>query len=138
MAPSNASVISANPAISLKRLRMMSRKCSETKATTSRLRSEAGIIAPSFVHGDEAMQRLRRCRTILNHSDADVVRARTAAVGLLAREIAAGHDAHAGLLPQPFGHVLAPTIFRLVEPEEKSAGRTLVAVTVADDLVGQI
>ena len=43
MAPSSASVISASPASSLRRRRRMSRKCSETKATTSRLRSAAGM-----------------------------------------------------------------------------------------------
>ena len=46
MAPSSASVISARPASSLRRRRRMSRKCSETKARTSRLRSIAGIGFP--------------------------------------------------------------------------------------------
>ena len=41
MAASSASVISAMPPISLRRRRRMSRKCSETKATASRLRSIA-------------------------------------------------------------------------------------------------
>ena len=84
------------------------------------------------------MQRLRRGRLVLNHGDADVVRAGIAAVGLFAREITAGHDAHAGLLPQPLGHDLAAAVFRHVEPKKKSAGRTLVAVAVADDLIGEI
>src|ERR1700675_1235377 len=100
MAPRSASVISARPAISLRRRRRMSRKCSETKATASRLRSIAGMRLTSTQYRDEAVQRLRRGRFVLNHGDADVIRAGIAAVGLLAREIAAGHHAHAGLLPQ--------------------------------------
>ena len=43
MAPSSPSVSSASPASSLRRRRTMSRKCSETKATMSRLRSAAGM-----------------------------------------------------------------------------------------------
>src|SRR5476649_1577394 len=89
-------------------------------------------------YGDEAMQRLRRGRAVLNHSDADVVRAGIAAIGLLACKVAAGHYAHAGLLPQPLGHDLAAAVLRDVEPEKKSAGWTLVVVAATDDLVGEI
>ena len=77
------------------------------------------------------------CR-VLHHGDADIIGARVRAVGLLARQIAARHDAHAGFRPQALGHDFAAAEFRHVEPEEKSAGRPLVAVAVADDLVGEI
>src|SRR5471030_569869 len=84
------------------------------------------------------MQRLRRGRAVLNHSDADVVRAGIAAIGLLACKVAAGHYAHAGLLPQPLGHDLAAAVLGDIEPEKESAGRTLVVVAATDDLVGEI
>ncbi len=67
-------------------------------------------------HGDDAMQRFRRGRAVLIHGDADVVRAGIAAVGLLAREIAPGHHAHAGLLPKTLGHDLAAAVAGDVEP----------------------
>ncbi len=51
-------------------------------------------------HGHDAMQRLGRGFLVMHHGDADVVRAGIAAVGLIAREIAAGQNAHAGLSPQ--------------------------------------
>ena len=85
IAPSSARVISARPASSLSRRRKMSRKCSETKAMASRLRSIAGMLRYLTEHCDEAMQRLRRGRLVLNHGDADIVRAGIAAVGLFAR-----------------------------------------------------
>ena len=137
MAPSSASVRKATPASSRTRRRTMSRKWSETKATTSRLRSIAGM----YSHRNTAT---RRCSAsavaclVLHHGDADIVRARIGAVGLLAREIAAGHDAHAGLAHSRFGHGFAAAVARNVEPEEEAAGRPLVAVAVADDLVGEI
>src|SRR6185312_16695641 len=89
-------------------------------------------------HGDKAMQRLRRVRLILHHGDADIAFAGICAVGLLAREIAPGDDAHASFLPQAFGHAFAVAEFGNIEPEKKSAGRAHVTVSVADDLVGQI
>ena len=53
-----------------------SRRSSETKATTSRLRSSGHRLTPlSAEHGDEAMQRLRRGLLVLHHGDADIVRA---------------------------------------------------------------
>ncbi len=73
MAPSSASVSSARPANSRTRRRTMSRKCSETKATMSRLRSAAGMVLPQ--HRDEAMQRFGGGRLVLHHGDADIVRA---------------------------------------------------------------
>src|SRR4051812_37893238 len=84
------------------------------------------------------MQRLSRGRAVLNHGDADVVRAGIAAVGLLACEIAAGHDTHAGFLPQALGHDLAAAVWQNVEPEKKTSSRTFVAITIADDLVSEI
>src|SRR6185312_17124454 len=70
--------------------------------------------------------------------DADIAFAGICAIGLLAREIAPGDDAHASFLPQAFGHAFAVAEFGNIEPEKKSAGRAHVTVSVADDLVGQI
>src|ERR1019366_2494908 len=52
--------------------------------------------------------------------------------------MAPGPDGPPAPLPQPLGHDLAAAVFRYVEPEKKSAGRTFVIVAVADDLVGEI
>ncbi len=84
------------------------------------------------------MQRLRRRGLVLHHGDADVVRAGIGAIGLIAREIAPGHHAHAGLSPQLLGHGFAAAMSGNVEPEKEAARRPLVAVAVADDLVGEI
>src|ERR1700677_1610767 len=75
---------------------------------------------------------------VLHHGDADIVGARIAAVGLLARKIAAGHDAHAGLAPQRERGGFAAALRGNVEPEEEAAGRPPIAVAVADYLVGEI
>src|ERR1051326_1664100 len=84
------------------------------------------------------MQRLGGDLLVLHHGDADVIFARIAAVGLLAREIAAGHDTQAGLAPQRQRCRLAATLGRNVEPEKKSARWAAIAVAVADDLIGKI
>src|SRR5277367_830767 len=84
------------------------------------------------------MQRLGRGLLVLHHSDADIVRAWIAAVGLLAREIATGHDAHAGVTPQRKCRRLAAALRRNIQPQEKSSGRPAIAVTIADDLIGEI
>ena len=55
------------------------------------------VISPK--HRDQAMKRLGGDLLVLHHGDADIVGAGIAAVGLLAREVAAGHDADAGFPP---------------------------------------
>src|SRR6266446_6734269 len=92
----------------------------------------------SAQHRDETVKRLRGCLLILHHRDADVAASGIRSVGLLAREIAAGHHAQPRLTPKPQRHGLVAAQARHVEPEEKSAFRTPVAVTLADDLVGKI
>ena len=82
------------------------------------------------------MQRLRGDLVVVNHGDADVIGAGIAAVGLFAREIAPGHHAQAGLAPQPQRCRLAAAASGHVEPQKKAAGRTMIVVTVADDLDG--
>src|SRR5262245_39940924 len=84
------------------------------------------------------MQRLRRGRLVLHHRDPDIVRAGIAAVALFTREIAPRYNANTRLGPQALCYSLAATLFRDVQPEEKSAGRALIPVTVADDLIGEI
>ena len=93
---------------------------------------------PQPKHRDEAMQRLGGDLLVLHHGDADIVRAGIAAVGLLAREIAAGHDAHAGLAPQRERRRFAAALRGDIEPEEEAARGTAIAVAVADDLIGEI
>src|SRR5262245_51764663 len=84
------------------------------------------------------MQRLRRGLLILHHGDADIAATGIRAVGLVAREIATGHDAQPRLAPQPQRHRLVAALRRDVKPEEESAGWTAIAVAIADDLVGEI
>ncbi len=104
----------------------------------SRLRSIAGMSPP------QPSTATRRCSAsavvslVLHHGDADVANAGIAAVGLVAREIAAGHDAQARLAPEPQRGGLIAALRRDVEPEKEAAGRPPIAVAVADDLVGEI
>ena len=84
------------------------------------------------------MQCIGRRFSVLHHGDTDIVGARIGAIGLFAREIFSRHDAHAGFRPQPLRDRFATAMLRHVEPEEEAAGRTLVAVTISDDLVGEI
>src|ERR1700720_5057578 len=73
----------------------------EREAMPSRLRSIIDIaLTRSTQHRDEAVQRLGGDFIVVHHGDADVVGAGIAAVGLLARQIAAGHHAQAGFAPQ--------------------------------------
>src|SRR4051794_26663076 len=94
--------------------------------------------SPSAQHRDEAMQRLCRGFLVLHHGDANVAEARIGAIGLVPRQIAAGSDAQPRLAPQPERGRLVATLRRHIEPQEKTAGWSPIAVTVADDLVGKI
>src|SRR6185437_8794701 len=69
---------------------------------------------------DDAMQSFGGRRLVLHHGDADIVRARIGAIGLLAGEIAARHHADAGFRPQPLSHRLAAAERRYIEPEEEA------------------
>ena len=74
----------------------------------------------SAEHGDDAVQRLGRGLLVMHHGDADEVRAGIAAVGLVARRVAAGQDPHAGLAPQPRRRGLAAAMSR----QRRATGRS--------------
>src|SRR5438477_10492205 len=84
------------------------------------------------------MQRFGGGLAVLHHRDADVAVARIGAVGLRPRRITSWHHAHASLFPKFSRHHLAAALLADIEPEEKSTRWTLVPITVADDLVGEI
>ena len=84
------------------------------------------------------MQRIGRHIAVLYHGDADVAVAGIETIGLRARRVSAGQHAQARLLPELHRRAFAAAVLRHVEPEEEAAGRALVAVAVADDLVGEI
>src|SRR5262249_46704460 len=89
-------------------------------------------------HRDEAMQRLGGDVLVLHHRDADIVRARIAAVSLLAREIAAGHDGPAALAPECERRRFATPWRGDIEPQKEATGGAAIAIAVADDLIGEI
>src|SRR6516164_355805 len=84
------------------------------------------------------MQGLGGDLLVLHHSDTNIVRARIAAVGLLARQITAGHDAHAGLAPERQRRRFATALRGNVEPQKEAAGGTPIAITIADNLIGEV
>src|SRR5262245_58851345 len=160
-----AKLKSAIPPSSRKRRRSMAPRWPDKKATPSRLRSIIDMMLLStlvlcvthFVcassvqsavflfadhalaqHRNEAMQGLGGDLLVLHHSDPNVVRARIAAVSLLARQITAGHDAHAGLAPERKRRRFATALRGNVEPQKEAAGRTAIAVATTDDLIGEI
>src|SRR4051794_8760639 len=96
-------------------------------------------LAPRLAeHGYQAVQRLGSDFLVLNERDADIALAGIAAVGAIAREIVTGNDAQAAVAPQVPGDRLITALPAHVEPEEEAAGRTLIAITVADDLIGEV
>src|SRR6266567_8588069 len=84
------------------------------------------------------MQRLGGDIAILNHRDADIAIARIKAIRLRPRGVIAREYAQSRFLPELERHGFAAALRRHVEPEKEAAGRTLVAITVADDLIGEI
>src|SRR4029077_16025570 len=89
-------------------------------------------------HGDEAVQCLGGDLLVLNERDANVALAGVAAVRAVAREVVAGNDAKPAVAPEFHGCGLVTALLAHIEPEEEAAGRALVAVAAADDLVGKI
>src|SRR6202034_4701498 len=100
--------------------------------------SSTSRVPRSAEHRDEAVQRLGGGFPVLHHGDADIVRARIASVRLLAGQIAAGHHAHPGVAPQGKCRRLAAALGGNVKPKKKSAGGPAIAVTVDDDLIGEL
>src|SRR5438270_13888873 len=84
------------------------------------------------------MQRLRGGVVIVYHGDPYETFARIAAVGLRLRQVTARNHAQARLPPQMHGGGLVAALRRYVEPQKEAAGRSSIAVAVADHLIGQI
>src|SRR3569623_47286 len=86
----------------------------------------------------QPVQRLGGGRAVLHQGQANKSRARIEAVGLEPRQIAARHDAHAGLLEQPQGNGRIVADLGRIEPDTEAGIGPAIAVTIADDLVGEI
>src|SRR5947209_19060245 len=87
---------------------------------------------------DQPMQRLGRRFRVGYQRQADIARAGIGAVVLLSRQIASGDHAHAGIAIQPDAGCLITAAVGDVEPDAEAAGRTMIAVAIAEDLVGEI
>src|ERR1700732_3027656 len=78
---------------------------------------------PSAEECHEAVKRFRRRVAILHDGDPDIAETRIAAVGLLAREIAARNDPPTRLAPQSQRDRLIATMRRNVEPQKEAPAR---------------
>src|SRR5215510_1270216 len=87
---------------------------------------------------DQPMQRLGRRFGVRYQRKPDVAGAGIAAVVLRPRQIASGDHAHAGIAIKPHARRLVAATVGDVEPDAEAAGRTMVAIAVAKDLVGEI
>src|SRR6202048_5625256 len=74
---------------------------------------------PSAEECHEAVKRFRRRVAIRHDGDPDIAETRIAAVGLLAREIAARNDPQTSLAPQSQRDRLAATMRRHVEAQKE-------------------
>ena len=84
------------------------------------------------------MQRLCRSCAIRDHGDADEPLPRIASVGLGVRKIPARHDSQSSLSPQPQSDDLIAPVRGDVEPEEKAAPWSAIAIAACDDLIREI
>src|SRR5688572_22211147 len=98
----------------------------------------AATIRPLTQRRHEPMQRFGGDLAVLHHRDTNVVFSWVGAVGLVARRILAGQNPQACFFPKLQSCSHAAALRRNIEPEEESAGGSLVAVAVADDLVGEV
>src|ERR1700753_2561505 len=87
---------------------------------------------------DQAMQRLAGRLTVGDQRKADVACAWIETIALLSRQIAAGNHAHAGVAIESYRCRLVAALLCDIEPDAEAAGRALVAVAIAEDLVGEI
>src|SRR6266581_7665225 len=92
----------------------------------------------SAQYTNQAMERFRGRRLVLHQRDPDVARTRIAAVGLVAREITARHHAKPCFAPQPQRDRLITAMLRDVEPQQETAGWPAIAITAAENLVGEV
>ena len=86
----------------------------------------------------QPVQRFGYGFTVLHQRQPDIAVAGIAAVGLLPRQVTAGQHAHAGILVKFHRRRLVAAMRGDVEPDAEAAGGTVIAVAVAEDLVGEI
>src|SRR3984893_3655462 len=86
----------------------------------------------------EGVKRFRRRVAILHDGDPDIAETRIAAVGLLAREIAARNDPQTSLAPQSQRDRLVATMHPDVEQQKEHPARAAIAATAPYDLNGEI
>src|ERR1700742_4125020 len=134
-----AKTISPSPISSRKRRTSASRIDAGKWPTRGMTRSIDGMCPRCLTQDlDQAMQRLAGRLTVGNQRKANVARAWIAAVRLLSRQIAAGNHAHAGVAIKFPRHRFVAAEVGNIEPDAEAAGRALVAVTIAENLVGEI
>src|SRR6476660_2243758 len=135
------SAITPSPAISRTRRARASRIEAGSWPTRGMTRSIAGMLmGPSRLiqNFDQPMQRLGCCFTVLHQRQANVAGAGIAAVGLLARQIAAGHHAHAAVPVELHRRRFVAAAVRHIEPDAKAAGGPPIAVAIAENLIGEL
>src|SRR5689334_24494110 len=84
---------------------------------------------------DQAMQRFTGRLTVGNQREPDVACAGIETITLLARQVAAGNHAHAGVAIEFHRGRFVAAVLCDVEPDAEAAGRTLVSVAIAEDLI---
>src|SRR5262245_7625164 len=137
-ASSKANRINARPTSWRSRRRSASRASSVRKVRLSRVRSIADMVSPSAQHADQPVQRFRGRGLVLHQRDPNIARARIAAVGLVARQIAARDHAQPRFAPQPQRDRLVAAMGGDVEPEQEAASRPAIGVAAAEYLIGEI
>src|ERR1700737_1944687 len=109
--------------------------------TRGMTRSIAGILmGPSRLIQNFAqpVQRLGCCFAVLHQRQTNVACAGIAAVGLLSRQIASGHYAHAAVLVEFYRRRFVAAALRHIKPGAEAAGGPAIAITTAENLVGEI
>src|SRR5882757_359227 len=136
------SAIRPSPLNSRSRRPSASRNESGRWPTRGMTRSIAGMLnlrAWRLTQGfDQPMHRLGCGFTVGDQREADIARAGIGTVILLPRQIAARDHPDASVAIEPHGHVLVAAAVGGVEPDAEAAGGPLVAVAIAEDLVGEI
>src|ERR1700687_5298311 len=133
--------IKLNPESSRSRRAKASRIEAGNWPTRGMTRSIAGILmGPSRLiqNFDQPVQRLGCCFAVLHQRQTNVACAGIAAVGLLSRQIASGHYAHAAVLVEFYRRRFVAAALRHIKPDAEAAGGPAIAITTAENLVGEI
>src|ERR1700694_297034 len=133
--------IKLNPESSRSRRAKASRIEAGNWPTRGMTRSIAGILmGPSRLiqNFDQPVQRLGCCFALLHQHQTKLACAGIAAVGLLSRQIASGHYAHAAVLVEFYRRRFVAAALRHIKPDAEAAGGPAIAITTAENLVGEI